>query len=333
MLQHNFAETGSALYNRTGLGSVRDRHVDGYTFITSEFGAADTWEAAPVAVPDGTNALLLVDDAPATVTVQDRHRHWLAVLVAGVAHVALIAALLPARTDAMGDGGVTLETIAVSIVDTVPKLSAPETVQSETSLAPPDAVTDDANSEAPPDAPATKPEEAAAEPKPQKQALALDIPPETVPPPPDALALPARPPDAERDPPTVVTEEPPPARDEPRERAFTAPAPPPAPAALSALPSQSSAEASSGVVRAYAGSVSRVLERQKPRNRGIKGQVRVQFVIGPSGRAEPPLVLATSGSANLDSLVVTAIQSMNFPLPPPEMSLRQRTFNVPFAFR
>jgi protein TonB len=86
-------------------------------------------------------------------------------------------------------------------------------------------------------------------------------------------------------------------------------------------------------VRAYASSVSKVLDRQKPRSRGVKGLVRIQFTVDAGGRPSAPLVLASSGSPRLDDMVIEAVSRMKFPAPPPQMSPRQRTFTVPFAFR
>ena len=105
------------------------------------------------------------------------------------------------------------------------------------------------------------------------------------------------------------------------------------PLKVSILPSVSSGEASSGVVRAYAGTISKVLDRQKPRSGGRTGKVQVQFVIDTAGKSAVPVVLASSGNQRLDEIVVEAIQRMDFPAPPPQMSERQRTFKVPFAFR
>ena len=151
-------------------------------------------------------------------------------------------------------------------------------------------------------------------------------------PPPEAIALPARQPDAERVPEPIVREEPPVARKpEPKEPEQAQPQP--QPAAPAAMPSVSTAEASPGTVRLYALAISKVLDARKPRSRGLRGQVRVQFVVDTGGRPEPPVVLASSGIARLDEIVLEAIRQMEFPPPPREMSLRQRTFNVPFAFR
>ena len=282
-------------------------------------GTDDLFETAPI-------------DVTAPAKIQDDHRHWLSVLAAAVAHVAIIAALLPAPSDAMGENGVSLEAVAVSIVDSIPRHSTPETA-SDSNSKQPDAETDEATTQSQPEATEAQPVQQPDKPQPQKQALALDLPPDAVPPPLDAPALPARKPDAERDPRAVHVEEPVQPREDQREKASTTPAAHNEPAAPARLPSQSAAEASSGVVRAYAGSISRVLDRQKPRSRGLTGQVRIQFVIDQAGRAEPPVVLATSGNAALDSLVITAVQRMDFPPPPPEMNQRQRTFNVPFSFR
>jgi TonB family protein len=335
MLQHNFAQLSHSLYrDEADEWKRRDRHVDGSAFKSSiTDGVVSPRTGNAISSDATTDDRLAVDEFAAPAAAQDGRRHWLSVLAAAAAHVALIAALLPVRSDTLGDDGVSLETIAVSIVDSVPMLSAPETAPSEASASQPDPDADAATPDTQPEAPAAKPEERTADPEPPKQALALDLPPEPVPPPPEAPSLPARQPEAELDPAPVVIEEPQPLPEPPRETAAAAPAPPPTPAAPAALPSQSSAEANSGVVRAYAGSISRVLDRRKPRNRGIKGIVRIQFVIAPTGRAENPFVLATSGSPTLDNLVVTAVERMEFPPPPAAMSLRQRTFNVPFAFR
>lgn len=305
--------------------------MDGSAFESREVDEVNAVVSLETGIATASDTLA-IDEATAPAATRDSRRHWLSFLAAAAAHVALIAVLLPARSDTLGDDGVSLVTIAVSIVDSVPMLSAPETAPSEANVTQPDAEAADVPPETQPEAPAAKPEERTTEAEPQKQALALDMPPETVPPPPEALTLPARQPDAERDPAPVVIEETPVVREPPREAAAT-PAPPPTPAAPAALFSQSSAEANSGIVRAYAGSISRVLDRQKPRNRGIRGQVRIQFVIAPTGRAEQPIVIATSGNPALDSIVVTAVQRMEFPPPPAQMSQRQRTFNVPFAFR
>lgn len=258
----------------------------------------------------------------------------LSVGLAAALHVAVLIAMLPSPSDAFGEDGVALETIAVSIVDSLPVISAPETKPAEKSSLQPDA--DEPQPEAP-DETVEAAKEAPKEPEPLKQALALDLPPEPVPPPPEAIALPARKPDAKPDTEVVLREPPPePTKEEPvkPERIETAaPQPPPLPETAAASEAMSSAEAAPGVVRAYARSVSSVLDRLKPKARGMRGQVKVQFVVDPTGRAEPPRVLSSSGNTRLDDIVVAAIARMEFPPPPPEMNLRQRTFNVPFAYR
>ncbi len=297
----------------------------------SAFEQCGTDAAVPLATrPDTVSDRLSAETLQVATSSRETHRHWLCVLAAAAAHIALITLLQPTQTDTMGEDGVALETVAVSIVDSVPRQSAPGTASPVTSVRPPDAEADEAASDAQPQAPAVVPEQN----EPHKQALALALPPE--PAPPEAPALPALRPEAAPEPPPVVADEPSDLRDQP----IPAPDPlPPSPepsaaaAAAAVRSSLSAAEASSGVVRAYAGSVSRVLERQKPSNRGMSGRVRIQFVIDQSGRAEPPVVLATSGNPALDNIVMTAVQRMDFPPPPPAMSLRQRTFTVPFSFR
>ena len=154
--------------------------------------------------------------------------HWLSVGVAAALHAALLIAMLPSQTDAFGDDGIALETIAVSIVDSLPVISAPETKPAETSSLVPDV--DEPQPEAAEET-AEAAKETPKEPEPLKQALALDLPPEPVPPPPEAITLPAREPDAKPDTEVVLREPPPEPKKEdvvkPEPIETAAPQPPP----------------------------------------------------------------------------------------------------------
>ncbi len=292
-----------------------------------ETGAAE--EVAPV-----LEAVSLHLDRPPRRS--ERLSHVSALVAAAMAHALLIAAFLLPRSDALGDEGVALESIAVSIVDAVPVISAPETKPSE--AIEPLPVIEEPLAEPSPETPEPR-KEVEKEPEPEAPALALDLPPEPEPPP-DALVLPSRQPEPEPVP--VVRDEPKPPIEKPPEKVEDAEkeqkevvaAEPPAPAvAPAALPSVTSAEAAPGVVRAYARRISIALDRNKPRSRGMRGKVVVQFVVDTNGKPQPPKVLTSSGNARLDDLVVAAIVRIPFPPPPTEMSVRQRTFNVPFEYR
>ncbi len=293
-----------------------------------ETGAAD--EVAPV-----LEAVSLHLDRPPRRS--ERLSHVSALLAAAIAHALLIAAFLLPRSDALGDEGVALETIAVSIVDAVPVISAPETKPSE--AIEPLPVAEEPVAEHSPEKPEPR-KEVEKEPEPEAPALALALPPEPEPPPPDALVLPSRQPEPEPVP--VVRDEPKPPIEKPPEKVedaeneqkeVVAAEPPAAAVAPAALPSVTSAEAAPGVVRAYARRISIALDRNKPRSRGMRGKVVVQFVVDTDGKPQRPEVLKSSGNPRLDDLVVAAIVRVPFPPPPPDMSVRQRTFNVPFEYR
>lgn len=252
--------------------------------------------------------------------------HWTSVACAALAHLAAILFLLAADDEAMGSEGVALETIAVTMVSAVPSISAPETRPADTIELRADA--DEPAAEAVSQSAADQKRRPA---EPIAPPLALDLPPEPSPLP-DAPTLPARlterPPEPERPVRELAEEKPTETRAEP-----TPPQAASAPVVTGALPQQSSAEAATGVVRAYARQISGVLDRNKPRARGMAGEVKVQFVVGLDGKPLPPRLLNSSGNAKLDEIVLLAIGKMDFPAPPREMSLSQRTFNVPFAYR
>lgn len=251
--------------------------------------------------------------------------HWTSVACAALAHLAVVLILLAVDDEAMGSEGVALETIAVSMVSAVPSISAPETRPADATELRAD--TDEPAAEA---ASQSTSDQERQPTEPIAPPLTLDLPPEPFPLP-DAPTLPARfterPPEPER-PARERIEEPAEARAEP-----TPPRTASAPVVTGALPQQSSAEAATGVVRAYARQISGVLDRNKPRARGMAGEVKVQFVVGLDGKPLLPRLLNSSGNAKLDEIVLLAIGKMDFPAPPREMNLSQRTFNVPFAYR
>ena len=302
--------------------------MDGGAFKARDDSVEAAGEVADTPLAVAMPALEVFPPAGQVAAAADERRRYLNCLgVAAAGHLLLLAATLPHKGhEAPGDGGQALEAIAVSLVDAVPSHAVPQSAPAEAAVAQVDA--DGAQAETAPQTAPPQPDKAADAPEPPRQALALDLPPETVPP--DAIALPVREREAKPDPEPLVREEKP-AESKPEKPAAVAPSQ--AQVAAAAMPAQSAAEASPGVARVYAGQVSQVLDRNKPRSRGMRGRVHVQFVVDAAGRSQPPLVLASSGNTHLDAMVVDAIQRMEFPRPPAEMSERQRTFNVPFAFR
>jgi protein TonB len=276
--------------------------LDGGAYQIREAGEASADQAGSAAV------IGQLIGPPIEIRPTRDRREWLSLAVAIAAHLAILALLIPRTAEAPGDDGVALEAIAVSLIDSQALISAPQATPSEPSEAP----TEDAAEPAPPEQ-ASVQVEAQKQPDPTEEPVPQEVSP-----------LPAPPQQTAKE----ETKKP----DEPPAEKQTAQTPPPA-AAPPVLPSQTIAEAAPGVVRAYASSISKLLDRGKPKSHRIKGEVVVNFVIDARGRSEPPVITRSSGNSQLDDLVIAAIQRMDFPTPPPEMSLRQRTFIVPFRFR
>jgi TonB family protein len=231
----------------------------------------------------------------------DARRYSLALVAAAAFHLAVLVAIWPAHTENLGETGAALESIAVTLVDSVQMVSAPD---------------------------ATSPKEPQAEAEAAPQAVAE---PEQPVPPKDPVTM-AMAPDPEPEPDAVPARE----REPDPKPKHVERAPQPARAAPTVLPSVSTAEANAGVERAYAKRLAELLDSRKPgslQTRGLRGTVTVRFVVLETGKADGITVLKSSGNGTLDGLVVATIEHLQLPPPPPEMSQRQRTFNAPFAFR
>jgi len=102
--------------------------------------------------------------------------------------------------------------------------------------------------------------------------------------------------------------------------------------ALSSAKQSAPAAASPGAVREYADSVQRALAGAKPK--GPRGfTVRVKLLVSSDGRIEIVEILKSSGSKNLDSAVLAAVQRVKLPMPPPGLAFEERWYEFPVHFR
>lgn len=93
--------------------------------------------------------------------------------------------------------------------------------------------------------------------------------------------------------------------------------------------------ASPGEVSKYATSIVEVLGRHRPKapGPGKRGTVKIAFVIGDGGSIANVRVSQTSGQELLDQAALSALQAVKFPPPPKGMTEIMRTYEVPYHFR
>ena len=100
-------------------------------------------------------------------------------------------------------------------------------------------------------------------------------------------------------------------------------------------PASGAAVASVGEVQAYSVSVVETLAKARPRAAAgmEKGTVLVSFEIAENGLPVNVRVGKSSGKPRIDRMVINAIQTTNFPPPPAQATLAQRTYALPYVFR
>jgi TonB family protein len=285
----------------------------------SAFDVVDVGERAEAA---GAPILLCATAAiapPPPSTLKERLVQPLTVGLAAAAHLALLVAMLPVEAEVLGDGGLALESVSVAIVERVPAV-APPSAGAET--APVEQMADEPQHEAAPAEPIEKAEAYPSKPLDKLPDMAPDEAPSA-----DAMPIAVKPTDPELKPEPPKEREPEPARKEPvqQQTAVTAAAP-------EVVVAVAAVEASSGVVKAYESALSRVIASRPPRPRGLKGRLVVELVIGPDGKPETTSVIEPSGRRALDEAVLVALRRLQFPVPPPAMTLRQRTFHQAFVY-
>jgi protein TonB len=99
---------------------------------------------------------------------------------------------------------------------------------------------------------------------------------------------------------------------------------------VKALPAP--AAANPGEISRYANQVRAALARNKPKGRRLRGTATIMFVISPSGKVASAHVARTSGSEQLDQIVLRTVERTAFPSPPAGMSESQLTYVIPFRF-
>jgi protein TonB len=105
-------------------------------------------------------------------------------------------------------------------------------------------------------------------------------------------------------------------------------------ATKASAPSGARVSASPGSAINYAALVRARVASRKPPGPGKQGTVVVSFGVSRSGGLAFASILRSSGDAELDRTVLSAVRSAApFPPPPEGASLRQRQFSMPFDFR
>lgn len=89
------------------------------------------------------------------------------------------------------------------------------------------------------------------------------------------------------------------------------------------------------VVRAFNREVVAVLTRHKPRldrRRRADATAKVAFTVAQDGAPRAVRLLQSSGRDDLDAAALAAVSRVRFPAPPAGMSVRQRSYVVPYLF-
>jgi len=100
----------------------------------------------------------------------------------------------------------------------------------------------------------------------------------------------------------------------------------------SAKSASGQAAASAGAAQEYARLLSAALTKARPQGAGIRGTVKIKFVLSPQGLLASAEVLASSGNAKLDALALEAVRRAVFPVPPPGMTLTELSYDVTYGF-
>jgi TonB family protein len=93
------------------------------------------------------------------------------------------------------------------------------------------------------------------------------------------------------------------------------------------------ATASAGDMSQFEIDVRDALGRSRPSFPGTTGHVEVEFGLTELGGLRAVSITRSSGNEKLDKIVLRAIRSTRFPLPPAGMTDLQRSFSVPFDFQ
>ena len=87
-----------------------------------------------------------------------------------------------------------------------------------------------------------------------------------------------------------------------------------------------------GEASPFVRSVIRTLKSNMPKPVGMKGNVVIQLVVGVTGEIEAIRVVRSSGRPELDRLVAERVLKTRLAAPPPTASLRERVFQITYAY-
>lgn len=100
-------------------------------------------------------------------------------------------------------------------------------------------------------------------------------------------------------------------------------------------PSRAAVAASPGAVRAFSRQVAAALSRSRPRpgRTRSRGTTLIVLAISESGDLEFVRIARSSGDGVLDNAALAAVRKASLPSPPPGLTLKQRTYEMPYHFR
>ncbi len=298
----------------------------------------------PEPAADGTIVPLMVPELTTVFAEQaafrrgDQRRHRGALLGAGALHLALFVIMAASwNPEPIGSGGQSLDAISVEI--SLLPAEGLSTVRPEPAIA----------DMPPPPEPAAAATPAPSPPPEKTTDQVMDEPPVRPLPPPTIVAKPDPAPTDPEAPALDIREAAkvePPLRDEPvvapkpEDTAHVAKADAAASAAAATARPQASVPAaaarpSPGAIQAYARSIVAALDQSRPKAAPglVRGTAKIAFMIAASGTVGEAYVAKSSGHASIDNAALAAVRRTSFKPPPPGLTDRERTFEVPYHFR
>ena len=99
------------------------------------------------------------------------------------------------------------------------------------------------------------------------------------------------------------------------------------------LSSSSASEARLGQASEYVRGIFRLLKQTMPKSSGTKGVVRIGLILADDGSIAWLGVLRSSGSPELDRMVIERIRTTRYPPPPRNAPMRERKFQVSYEYQ
>lgn len=273
------------------------------------------------------------------VTSEGDRRFWIGLSLAVLVHILIIFGTLAQKGRRMGEPDASPDGVSVVIVDAA-DLQSRSSVPAQPPPLPPQAQAAPPQAQAapPPQPPAPNEPEATkpTEPPPQEAPPAPQAEPPVREPPPraeapgDLKAQPQRPPRKPETHAAVRPSNPAPAR--PRPRVNFDPAPTVMSRGGSFAPTRPPGITRSGENDEFGRGVIRALIATIPQLTNTIGRVTVRIVLNSKGNLQSVEVVRPSGNGTIDQSVPFAVKQSNFPIPPDNATVLDRTFFVTYIF-